>query len=146
MSNRENSKSLNWKNKEHSGETTRILEETEMMQWTTSMRDKALMTMNRQGEAQRLIYTGKAGAIEHRWNTWGLVQAITRAGNRTKTGSEERKDTRSRNYKIKQETEHREWENMRHQKKSYTNINIWIDMKHKEVLIKLKTLFIKRWK
>ena len=131
--NREISKSLHWKNKDHTGETTRKLLETGMMQRTTSTRDEA------QREAQRLIYTGKAGAIEHRWNTWGLVQTITRAGHRTKTGSEEW------NYKIKQETEHREWKKMRHRNKSYTNINTGINMKHKEVIIKLKTPFIKRW-
>ena len=63
----------------------------------------------------------------------------------TKTGSEERKHTRSRN-KIKQEIDDREWENMRNRNKLYTNINTGIYMKHKEALIKLKTLFIKRRK
>ena len=76
------------------------------------------------GSTETYIHTGKAGAIGHRWNTWGLVQTIT------KTGSEERKHTRSRAYKIKQETEHREWENKRDRNnRTY---------KHKEVIINWK--------
>ena len=79
------------------------IDETRWDLWNAACNTRP--TGTRQGEAQILIYTGKAGAIEHRWNI--LVQPITRAGNRTKTGSQDGKHTRSRNYKIKQETEHR---------------------------------------
>ena len=53
------------------------------------------------GRTETYIHTGKGGAIEHRWNTWGLVKTIT------KTGSEERKPTRTRAYKIKHGAEKR---------------------------------------
>ena len=55
----------------------------------------------------RDLYTGKARIIEHRWKTWGLVHKITRAENRTKQ-EVKMGNTRSRNQKIKQETEHME--------------------------------------
>ena len=44
-------------------------------------------------EALRLIYTGEAGMIEHRWNTWDEEgQTITGVGKRTKTGSQAREE------------------------------------------------------
>ena len=43
--------------------------------------------LTKQREAQRLKYTGGAGLIEHRWNTWGAQGLGLEAGQRQSTGA-----------------------------------------------------------
>ena len=145
---------LNWKNIEHTGENSREMKMTQKNdehEWRRTNQDK--------GKHRDLCTKGREGPSD----TGGAHGDWCRQSKGRETGP--RQEVKMENTqgaettKIKQETEHREktliwkwnpernteWEIVKHRNRSNTNINTGIDMKHKEVIINLKTLFRKRW-
>ena len=134
---RRNLKSQNWKNNSTREKTLETY--TQRCGGDMDAETRGLdITTTQQGQrrAQRLIYTHR----EDRGN-WTQVDLCRQS----QTGSEERKHRRNRHYKIKQETEHREWANQRHRKELRYN-HKHKDKQEHEVIIKQKTLLIKRRK